>query len=58
MQEVQGHSIAPDGCPALDDDERAAEDFRLWRQRLGGGDGGSDGDGVDDVADGYFLSIL
>lgn len=49
MQFVQCHSIAPDGCPALHDHQRAAGDVGQRRERLGGGDGGGDGDGVDDL---------
>ena len=45
---MQGHAIAPDGGPALDDDKRAAGDGGQWRERLGGGDGRGDGDGIDD----------
>jgi len=44
--------------PALDDDERAAGDIGQWRQRLGWGDGGEGGDGVDDGIGGYFGSSL
>ncbi len=44
---MQGHAIAPDGGPALDDDKRAAGDGWQGRQGLGGGDGRGDSDGVD-----------
>ena len=39
MQLVQGHSIAPDGSPALDDHKRAARDGGQRREGLRGGDG-------------------
>jgi hypothetical protein len=48
VQAVQGHAVAPDGGPALHDDERAAGDIGQRGQRLSWGDGGWDGDGVDD----------
>ena len=47
MQFVQCHAVAPDGCPALHDHQRAAGDSGQRGQRLGGGDGRGDGDGVD-----------
>lgn len=50
MQFVQCHAVTPDGCPALNDHQRAAGDIGQRRERLGGGDGGGDGDGVDDVS--------
>lgn len=34
VQEVQRHSVAPDGGAALYDDERASGDLGQWRQRL------------------------
>lgn len=46
---MQRHTVAPDGGPALHDDERAAGDVRQWGQGLGGGDGRGDGDGVGDA---------
>lgn len=46
---MQGHAVAPDGGPTLDDHERTAGDGRQRRQGLGGGDGRGDGDGVDDA---------
>ncbi len=54
---MEGHAVAPDGGPALDDDQRAAGYGGQWRERLGGGDGRRDGDGVDDVSWNY-LSFL
>jgi len=45
---MQRHAVSPDRRPALDDDQRAARDGGERGQRLGGGDGGGDGDGVDD----------
>ena len=51
VQEVQGHAVAPDGGPAFDDDKSAAGDVGQRRERLGGGDGRGDGDGVDDWGD-------
>jgi hypothetical protein len=44
---VQRHAVAPDGCPALHDDERATRDVGQRGKRLGGSDGRGDGDGVD-----------
>lgn len=46
---MKSHSIAPDGSPALHDHQRAAGDIGQRRERLGGGDGGGDGDGVDRI---------
>lgn len=45
---MQGHAVAPDGGPTLDDHERTAGDGGQRGQRLGGGDGRGDGNGVDD----------
>ena len=45
---MQGHAVAPDGGPARYHYERAAGDGGQRRERLGGGDGRGDGDGVDD----------
>jgi len=45
---MQCHAVAPDGGPALHDDERAAGDLGQRGQGLGGSDGRGDGDGVDD----------
>ena len=56
VQPVQGHSVAPDGSPALHDHQRAAGDFRERGQGLGWGDGRGDGDGVDDGG-GYFILL-
>ena len=56
MQPVQRHAVAPDGCPALHDDERATRDVGQRGERLGGGDGRGDGDGVDDCS-GQFLCL-
>ena len=36
---MQGHAVAPDGCPALDDDKSAVGDGWQRGQGLGGGDG-------------------
>lgn len=55
MQFVQCHAVAPDGCPALHDHQRAAGDVRQRGQRLRGGDGRGDGDGVDDGGGYYFF---
>lgn len=46
MQQVQRHSVAPDGGAALHYYERTAGDFGERGQGLGGSDGGRDGDGV------------
>lgn len=46
VQEMQGHAIAPDGGAALHYDERAARNLRQRRERLGGGDGRGDADGI------------
>jgi hypothetical protein len=43
VQLVQGHSIAPDGSPALDDHKRAARDGGQRREGLGRSDGREDG---------------
>lgn len=55
---MQRHSVSPDGSPALDDDKRAAGDVGQRGERLGGGDGGDDGDGVDDWGRSHFLATL
>lgn len=52
---MQGHAIAPDGGPALDDDKRAAGYGGQWREQLGWGDGRVDDDGVDDGNSGHNL---
>jgi hypothetical protein len=36
---MQRHAVAPDGSPALDDDQRAAGDGGQGREQPGGGDG-------------------
>ena len=57
MQQVKRHPVAPDGSTALDDHKRAAgDDGQRW-QRLGGGDGRGDGDGVDDESS-YHISKI
>ncbi len=43
----------PQAGPALHDDERATRDVGQSGERLGRGDGGGDGDGVDDWS-GHF----
>lgn len=43
---MQGHAVSPYWCSALDNDQRATGDVRQWRERLGWGDGGGDGDGI------------
>ena len=52
VQFVQCHAVAPDGCPALYDHQRAPGDVGQRRELLGRSDGRGDGDGVDDC-DGY-----
>jgi hypothetical protein len=56
VQQVQCHARPP-GCGALHDNERAARDFWEPGQRLGGGDGSGDGNGVDDVG-GQFQAYM
>lgn len=52
VQPLQGHAVAPDGGPALDDHKRAAGDDGQRGQGLGGGDRRGDGEGVDDGREG------
>ena len=52
MEEVERHAVPPDRRSPLDDDQRPAGDLRQGRQRLGGGDGGGDADGVEDGSGG------
>ena len=47
---MERHAVPPDGRSPLDDDQGPAGDLRRGRQRLGGGDGGGDADGVEDGA--------
>ena len=54
---MRGHAVAPGGGAALHDDERATGDLRERGQRLGGGDGRGDGDGVDDES-GHFQATI
>ena len=54
---MKRHAVAPDGSATLDDHERTAGDLREQRERLGGGDGRRDGDGVDDGG-GHFLTSM
>ena len=56
MQPVQGHAVSPDGSASFDDNQRATGDVGQWRERLGWGDGGGDGNGVDDEG-GQFSSL-
>jgi len=48
VEEVERHPVPPDRRSTLYDDEGPSGDLREGRQRLGGGDGGGDADGVDD----------
>ena len=58
MEEVERHAVPPDRRSPLDDDEGPAGDLRQGRQRLGGGDGGTDADGVEDEVQGNtFLRV-
>ena len=54
MEQVQGHPVAPDGRPPLHHNEGAARDLGERGERLRGGNGGGDGDRVDDKGEGHL----
>jgi hypothetical protein len=58
VQLMQRHAVAPDGGAALHDDEGAAGDFGNRWEGLGWGDGGGDGDGVDDMGSHFHRGLF